>query len=503
MTSERTVLHVIPQLTMGGAGRSLMELIRHPRDGPTCRHDVLSLEPAQADAIAEARAFCGEVLDAADDSQWAEPVGSHDLVLVHYWNTPALQRFLRAPLPPTRLVLWLKVMGSTAPHVVTPALIRRSDMVIATSPSSLRNPAFEQCEVPCRVIPGIADFKRVEGLRAEAHDSFNVGYIGMVDFVKLHAEFAAMSSAIRIPELRVIVCGSGSAYPQLEDQAQRLGTASHFEWHGHVEDIGSVLSKLDVFGYPLCSDTYATSEKSLQEAMYAGIPPVVFPHGGIPDLVEDGRNGLIVTSAKAYAEAIEYLFRHPDERRRLGENAAVDARHQFDPGESARQLYDLLDEAMAQPSTSRQWNPDATTGSLDNGMAGTRQFIESLGAMAPQFATSLDGEEYAAFEADRLIARSSPGLINAGAGGIFHYRGCYPDDPCLRFWAGLILMAMERHALAVAEFSAAARLGFPHWRIHWYLAEAARLAGAHDLQARANARLDRLAPGFTGPVMIP
>jgi glycosyltransferase involved in cell wall biosynthesis len=505
MAAEPSLLHVVPKLTMGGAGRSLLEVIRHSQKSkPSYRHDLLSLEPGQESAIAKARTLCGKVMDAPDENAWGDLVRSQDLILLHYWNTPCVQRFLRAPLPRTRLVLWLKVMGNTAPHVVTPALLGRCDRVIATCPTSLRNPVLANADTPCHLVPGVADFTRLGDAGPKPHRSFNVGYIGTVDFVKLHGDFTTMSSAIRVPELRVIVCGSGGAYPQLKDQARRLGTEVRFEWQGHVENIGDVLSCLDVFGYPLCEDTYATSEKSLQEAMYAGVPPVVFPHGGIPDLVQEGHNGLVVTSGKAYAEAIDYLYHHPEERQRLGRNAAQDARNLFDPRASMERLYSFIDEALSKPAEQRKWITDTKLRSSESQSrvtTGAQHFIESLGEVAPQFAGSVSGEDEALFAADRRIVASSPVLVNAGAGGILHYRSGYPDDPFLRFWAGLVLNAMDRHALALAEFSAAARLGFSHWRIHWYIAEAARLANAHGVHAAASERLERLAPGFDGSVI--
>jgi len=53
--------------------------------------------------------------------------------------------------------------------------------------------------------------------------------------------------------------------------------------------IKPVIETFDVYGYPLCADTYASGELNLQEVMYAGVPPVVFPYGGVKGLVEHDR----------------------------------------------------------------------------------------------------------------------------------------------------------------------------------------------------------------------
>ena len=103
------------------------------------------------------------------------------------------------------------------------------------------------------------------------------------------------------------------------------------EIRGYVEDIRAALEEFDIFGYPLIEDTYATSEKALQEAMWAGIPPVVFAHGGVRCLVEHERTGLVVETEDEYARAIERLAGDPDLRRRLGDEARRFIRAAFDP----------------------------------------------------------------------------------------------------------------------------------------------------------------------------
>ena len=72
-----------------------------------------------------------------------------------------------------------------------------------------------------------------------------------------------------------------------------LGIGDRVEIRGPVENIRTELEGFDVFGYPLVEDTYATSEKALQEAMWVGVPPVIFGYGGLCDLVEHDRTGLV------------------------------------------------------------------------------------------------------------------------------------------------------------------------------------------------------------------
>jgi L-malate glycosyltransferase len=62
---------------------------------------------------------------------------------------------------------------------------------------------------------------------------------------------------------------------------------------------------------------------SIQEAMAAGRPVVATDVGGNPELVEDGRTGLLVPSRNpvALAQAIEKLLADPELRERMGRAA--------------------------------------------------------------------------------------------------------------------------------------------------------------------------------------
>jgi hypothetical protein len=225
-----------------------------------------------------------------------------------------------------------------------------------------------------------------------------------------------------------------------------------------VEDIVSVLETLDVFGYPLVEDTYATSEKSLQEAMLAEVPPVVFPYGGIPDLVRHDESGLVVRDEGEYRRAIEYLCRRPDERRRLGAGGRRAILERFAPEKAAAAFDDIYRRVMELPKRPRDPDPVWTASS------GAGRFVASLGDAAPRFTDSFRGST----AADRAIAGASPGLTT-GEGGLIQYRNAYPGDPHLHFWTGLVLSRQGRAEQARAEFGWAVEAGFDARRVQPHL----------------------------------
>ena len=302
-------------------------------------------------------------------------------------------------------------------------------------------------------------------MQRRPHSGFNVGYVGTLDFAKLHPRFAELCAEVDIPDAHFIVCGAGEAAATIAAQAD-----SRVELRGYVEEIGPVLAELDVFGYPLAPGNYATSDLALQEAMAAGVPPVVLAHGEPQELVEHGVTGLVARDEADYPRAIEYLCTNPSERLRLGENARARARLRT-PADVADEWTSLFRELLEHPKTPRHARP----------LTGAQAFVESLGATAPEFTASLSAvTEEEALEAEARIAVAPPVLVSASGGGILHYRRHYPNDAHLRIWSALVLERAGKHVYAMGELSAARQLGCDAPRVSRYLARAKKALRARE-----------------------
>ncbi len=457
------ILHVIERLSAAGPTRSLISLVKSQRHlGLPYQHRALTLQgEAYPLALILAKQAGLTVRRHLDPESLREEVAAADVVQVHFWNSPEIYRFLASELPPLRLLVWFKVAGDRAPQVITPRLVEFADFCATTTPHTLTLPVMRRAARERRAANAFAcaDFDRLAGCEPRPHAGFNVGYVGTVNPTKMHPDYVAMSAAVDLPDVRFVVCGGGGQ-EQLQQQAARLGVGDRFELRGFLEQLKPVYETLDLFGYPLCSDTYAASELSLQEAMFAGVPPVVFPYGGIPYLVEHERTGLIVQSASEYTAAIERLGRASAARRRLGENARNEALQRFAGDETARQFDRIYTALLDLPRRARRWpgaGPEATP---------AERFVDALGSAVPQFADSLRGPDEVA---EREIAASSP-LLARGEGGVLHYRNAYPDDRHLRFWAGLAQLEQGGEQEAGREFAAAIDLGLDPARVKQHLA---------------------------------
>jgi glycosyltransferase involved in cell wall biosynthesis len=114
----------------------------------------------------------------------------------------------------------------------------------------------------------------------------------------------------------------------------RLGVQDRVHLENHREDAGALLRHADVFVLPSFEEA---RPRSIIEATRLGVPVIASATGGIPSLIEDGVNGLLVPpgDAEALAGAIEALAGNPGLRRRLAEHARVRAERECRPEETA------------------------------------------------------------------------------------------------------------------------------------------------------------------------
>ncbi|MGE5815416.1 MAG: glycosyltransferase [Acidobacteriota bacterium] len=131
--------------------------------------------------------------------------------------------------------------------------------------------------------------------------------------------------------LRLRIVGDGPCRPALERQARELGLGRRVEFLGHREDVADLLALSDLFVLPSRSEAFPNSAL---EAMASGLPVIASAVGGLLDLIEDGRNGLLVPprEAAALATAIDRLVAQPTLAAAIGESARrhVRDRYSFD-----------------------------------------------------------------------------------------------------------------------------------------------------------------------------
>lgn len=469
-----TILHITPHLG-GGVGRVLRNYLTYTQAQSEDRHLLACLDYANSTSLAWAAATGNDLTEYQSRClpELLKRVARADLVVLHWWNHPLLFDLLvRHPMPPARVLLWSHVSGHTPPQNFSPALLAYPDLFVVASPYSFEAPAIrrlsgEQRDAKLRLVFSCAGIDHVAHAHPRPHPGFRIGYIGTVDYAKMHRDFLKMSAAARIPEVRFVVCG-GPSEADIRREAQKAGIADKFDFLGHVDDVAQVLSGLDVFGYPLAPGHYGTGEQVLIEALAAGVPPVVLDNGPEGYVIADGVTGLVVKKCADYTAALERLFREQDLRLRLAANARQHARQRFSIEQTAQAWQALFHKALERAKRPRVW-PLARPGAARPTAA--EVFVSSLGEEGAEFARSLDQDNLQlALAADESIALKAGLFRSETRGSVFHYRSFFPHDPYLNLWAGLMLLADGETERARDSFAATPGL-LPPWRISRYLSD--------------------------------
>lgn len=108
------------------------------------------------------------------------------------------------------------------------------------------------------------------------------------------------------------------------------------------------LQTIDIGVYPLPIDDWVTGKSGLKAIQYMafGIPPVATNVGTTPMLIRPGENGLLVKTENEWLDALETLIRSPELRRKLGEQARLDAVEKYSTKAVAAQYRRVLDDVM-------------------------------------------------------------------------------------------------------------------------------------------------------------
>ncbi len=133
----------------------------------------------------------------------------------------------------------------------------------------------------------------------------------------------------RRSDLTVLIAGDGPRRLFLEEKARMFGMEQRVRFAGTVSDVRLPLGVLDVFVFS--SRWPEGFGLSLIEAMAAGKPVVATRVGAVPEIIEDGRDGLLVEpeDPRALADAVMRLLDDPAAAARLGQAAQQRVRERF------------------------------------------------------------------------------------------------------------------------------------------------------------------------------
>jgi glycosyltransferase involved in cell wall biosynthesis len=209
-----------------------------------------------------------------------------------WWYTPRRRRFLRHVQNRSTYVIansqavrdFLVERDGFDPNLIR--VIRNGvDLERFTTVRPDRRRLFPHLEAQSRLIAVVANM--------------NVETKGHADLIRAAAEVSQ-----KFHDAKFLLIGDGAERIRLEAMTAELGLSKTVLFLGLRTDVPNILACCDLFVLPSWAEGLPNS---VLEAMAAGLPVVATRVGGIPEIIDDGENGLLVAPRDSHALAVAIL----------------------------------------------------------------------------------------------------------------------------------------------------------------------------------------------------
>lgn len=149
----------------------------------------------------------------------------------------------------------------------------------------------------------------------------NIIHVGSLTPVKNHKEMIKAIKKIHDIDsrVRILFVGDGVLRDELEMFVKQLDADKYITFYGLCDDVYSLLKSADVFILP---SKYEGIPMSIIEAMGSALPIVASKVGGIPDMINDGEDGLLCEPLEdSISEKIISYINSENIRQKCGSNA--------------------------------------------------------------------------------------------------------------------------------------------------------------------------------------
>lgn len=193
----------------------------------------------------------------------------------------------------------------------------------------------------------IDDNLRIElGLK---NDAIVLGSIGVLEKDKgqryLFEAMARLKSE-GINNIICVVCGTGPQEAELKEFVQKNRLGNEVLFLGFRSDIPLVLKTLDIIA--ITSLTIESFSMVAVEAMAMKVPVIATKVGGLPEVVDNGKTGIIVPPGDvgALCNSIRYLIQNPEIRLKMGENGRERVLERFTIEKNVRKTEEVFLEML-------------------------------------------------------------------------------------------------------------------------------------------------------------
>jgi glycosyltransferase involved in cell wall biosynthesis len=255
---------------------------------------------------------------------WSVTRATRGASLVHvHEGRSVYAAFLRSVLSRTPYIITRRVNNPIREHRFAHWAYRRAARVAGVAPQVAEIVRAFDASIPVTVVHSSSsglpvDAQSSAAIRARFRGKVVAGHVGALDNAQKGQEYiiaVARELERTHPNLQFVLVGGGEDEAMLKAAAAGL---SNFTFTGFVDNVGDYLAAFDIFILPSNREGIGSI---LLDAMEQGLPVVASRVGGVPDIVHDEENGLLIDpkSPAQLRDAILRLAADPSLRRAYGE----------------------------------------------------------------------------------------------------------------------------------------------------------------------------------------
>lgn len=350
------ILHITTHMG-GGAGKAIAGMAISCNKIEEQENKILILEkPEKQQHIEDCEQNNIEVLFLEDKKEIERLIAWADIVVISWWQHPKMAGFLaNFPKVSCRIVIWSHINGCVYPYLPY-ELVEQTERILFTTAYSLENPYWtkeqkENVSNKCAVVSGMGEFhpELIQPKKEYKNkDTFTIGYVGTLNFAKLHKDYFLYCKKVieKIPNVRFLMVGDYER--SILKLVKALGIEQYFEFVGFVKNVYFYLEQMDVFGYLLSQDNYATTENAILEAMAFGIPIVAYNNNPEQYIISHKKNGFLVDSADDYADCVKQLADSEKLREELGIQARYSTIERYSSEQNREVFLQVMQTIMEQ-----------------------------------------------------------------------------------------------------------------------------------------------------------
>ena len=428
------VLHITAHMG-GGAGKAIAGLAINCNKIVGEEHRILLLEaPQKLNHVEECKQNGIEVIVCEEFYKIRAYIEEADIVVVSWWQHPLMARFLAEfPSVLCRIVLWSHVNGCVYPYLPY-SLLEQMDTVFFTTPYSLENPCWtkrqmEEVEKNYQIVSGMGDFFPTSIIPKKSYkqkDFFIIGYIGTLNYAKLHSDYFLYCQKVieQIPNVRFLMVGDYEA--ALLENIRVLGLEEYFQFVGFAENVYQYMEQMDMMGYLLSEDNYATTENVLLEAMAFGLPIVAYKNKPEQYIIKDGVNGFLIGNVEEYIERIKELKQSQKLCQKIGCQARQSVIEQY----SAERNRDIFLQSL-----NKVQNKEKKVRNFSEvyGETPYNWFLACTGKDREKFSSYVQNNAENSEKLEAFLQICNPTYKESSKSSILHFASYFPEDPQLGY----------------------------------------------------------------------